>query len=87
MKKPYVDRHRVKNYFREDQNVAMNWCVNRGIKIYPKPSNYKAAECSIEIWNNGTQTFSEEKYPKDDVATKIYELYCHFYDYNNANIS
>ena len=77
----------IKNYFREDQLVAMNWCIKRGIKIFPKSSHYKSSECSIEVWNNGTKTISEEKYPKDDVATKIYELYCYFYDYNNSNIS
>jgi hypothetical protein len=77
----------IKNYFREDQLLAMNWCIKRGIKIFPKSSHYKSSECSIEVWNNGTKTISEEKYPKDDVATKIYELYCHFYDYNNSNIS
>ena len=80
-------RRKIKNYFREDQGVAMSWCIKKGIKIYPKPSHYKATECNIEIWNNGTKTISEEKYPKDDVGTKIYELYCHFYDYNNGNIS
>jgi hypothetical protein len=78
---------KIKNYFREDQLLAMNWCINRGIKIFPKSSNYRSSECAIEVWNNGTKTISEEKYPKDDVATKIYELYCHFYDYNNSNIS
>lgn len=77
----------IKNYFREDQLIAMNWCIKRGIKIFPKSSHYKSSECNIEVWNNGTKTISEEKYSKDDVATKIYELYCHFYDYNNSNIS
>lgn len=80
-----VKKYKIKNYFRKDQLEAMSWCIGKGIKIFPSASRWGSKECKITIMNNGTKTVSEELYAKDDVGTKIYELYCHFYDYNTKS--
>ena len=80
-------RKKIEGYFRDDQGDAMAWCIRKAIKIHYRPVKYNAQEYKIVIYNNGNKTVSDKVYAKEEVATKVYELYCHFYDTNKGKIS
>jgi hypothetical protein len=61
------------------QYDAFQWCVENGITIYCLPAKSTDKLYAVEVNNNGNITTSEKKYKKDEVDTKIWELYCHMY--------
>lgn len=61
------------------QYDAFQWCVENGITIYCLPAKRTDKLYAVEVNNNGNITTSEKKYKKDEVDTKIWELYCHMY--------
>ena len=67
--------------YRIDMHACMQWCLANGIKIYPIPDTH--GEYTIEINNNGTIIRSPKKYKKVESFSKIWELYCHYFDYSN----
>jgi len=76
-------RNKIEHYpvYRIDMHACMQWCNNNGIKIYPIPD--KNGEYFLEINNNGTIITSPVTYKKVESFTKIWELYCHYYDNNH----
>lgn len=69
--------------YRIDMHTCYQWCMDNGITIYPLASN--ESEKQIEINDNGTIIQSPVTYSKIDLYTKIWELYCHYYD-TRANL-
>ena len=69
--------------FRDDQSLCMKWCHDNAIKIYLVPKVWNSEEYEIEIMEQGTKIRSGVKYPVEDAYTKVWELYCHYYDANN----
>jgi hypothetical protein len=65
--------------FADFQYDAFDWCLKNGIRIYCLPAKKGQALLEIEIYDNGRITRSGQKYPKKDIDTKIWELYCHYY--------
>jgi len=80
-------REKIEGYFREDQGVAMAWCISKAIKIHYEPTKYNQQEYKIIIWDNGNEIVSGELYNKKEVATMVYKLYCHLYDKRKGKIS
>lgn len=63
--------------------VAKSWCLEKGIKIYIVPIQYRK-DCYIEIDNNGKITRSPHTYPNQSEASKkIWELNIYLYEQNN----
>lgn len=68
--------------YRIDMHTCMQWCLANGIKIYPIP--LPNGEYELEINNNGTIMRSPKTYKKLEYLSKIWELYCHYFDHNHA---
>ena len=66
-------------YFSDFQYDAFQWCVENGIKIYCLPMKKGDDLYEIEIYDNGKFIRSGKKYKKDQVDSKIWELYCYYY--------
>jgi len=61
------------------QYDAFQWCAENGIFIYCLPNKNNEKLYGIEVNNNGKITRSGKKYKKNEVDTKIWELYCYMY--------
>tara|TARA_R100001480_G_scaffold118690_1_gene117892 strand:+ start:611 stop:865 length:255 start_codon:yes stop_codon:yes gene_type:complete len=64
----------------EREDKAMRWCINNGIRIYPKPTERGTPSrwwLIIEINNRINQ--SPEEYPRNKVWEKLYEFYNYYY--------
>ena len=65
--------------YSKDQYKAFDWCDKNNIKVYCLPRKPKEKLYAIQVDNNGNLTTSEKKYKKNQVSTKIWEIYCHMY--------
>lgn len=61
------------------QYDAFQWCIENEIKVYCLPKKQSDRLYAIEVYNNGNVTTSEKIYKKDEVDTKVWELYVHMY--------
>ena len=61
------------------QYDAFQWCVDNDIFIYCLPNKKNDKLYAVEVNNKGNITRSEKKYKKNEVDSKIWELYCHMY--------
>jgi len=71
--------------YRLDQWECFAWCEKNNIRIYPVPRKWIIKEQEIEIDFRGKIIRSGKKYKLEEVQTKIWELYCHFYDTESQN--
>lgn len=65
--------------FSDMQYDAFQWCVENDIFIYCLPRKRGEKKFAIEVNNRGNITTSEKIYSKNEVDTKIWELYCYLY--------
>ena len=78
------NQHKSIPIFRNDQWNCFRWCVKNNIKIYPVPRKQHETTYEIEIFDNGTTQRSGVKYSYEEMALKLWELYCVIYDRNNT---
>jgi len=61
---------------------AQSWCLDKNIKIYIVPVQYKK-ECYIEVNDNGLITKSPQTYKNQKIGSdKIWDLYLYLYNQN-----
>ncbi len=61
------------------QYEAFQWCIENNIKVYCLPVKRGDNRYAIQVNNDGNITTSEKKYKKNEVDTKVWELYVHMY--------
>ena len=61
------------------QYDAFKWCVDNDILIYCLPRKKNEKLYAVEVNNKGNITRSKKQYKKNEVDSKIWELYCHMY--------
>ena len=66
-------------WFSDFQYDSFQWCIENGIKIYCLPAKKGQELYEIEVDDNGRKFRSGKKYKKNEVDSKIWELYCHYY--------
>jgi hypothetical protein len=73
------------NYIpRTEEYDAMRWCINNGIKVYPRPLSTVKWSLIIEI--NGKTTESPEGFGKMVIWQKLFEYYLYYYKKYENNI-
>ncbi|WP_392420119.1 hypothetical protein ACF3OE_00480 [Capnocytophaga canis] len=67
------------------QHVAMSWCWENGITIYPIPLVPNGSSMKICVNNNGAETIGKDIYynKTHKIYDKIKELYVTIYNKNN----
>lgn len=70
---------KLRGMFDSMQYDAFQWCVDNDILIYCLPNKKNEKLYAVEVNNKGKITRSKKQYKKNEVDSKIWELYCHMY--------
>ena len=67
----------------EQSLKAFSWCIRNDIRAYPVPSG---GRYQIVVESGLETLISPQTYSKEEWATKIWEIYRHYYDKNNKDV-